>query len=383
VETHADRCHRPSGHQVVRWEEHGARHAALWRSATSARPPRRVAVVADDLSADRALRRARSGTALLWRGDHRGARQLLDAMKRRLARLEGAQEREPAAAFRSHRRAVAERARLLGMLLVELDEEHRILAAHAPDVRQACEGDYGPAGEPSVVALQELLGVVGASQWRRRGIDVAALGARIHPHHGVFAPTRQDYVELVARAPLPAVDLAFDVGTGTGVLAAVLGHRGVARVVATDISPAAVACAQENVARLGLAERVTVRHADLFPPGRAGLVVCNPPWLPGRPTSTLEAGVYDEEGRMLRGVIGGLPDHLADGGEAWLVLSDLAELFGLRSRGDLLGLVAGAGLTVRDRVDAPRRTSRAGTDALGALRARETITLWILARRDE
>ena len=49
---------------------------------------------------------------------------------------------------------------------------------------------------------------------------------------------RGEYVALVADAPLPAGlaanSLAFDIGTGTGVLAAVLARRGIARVVATD-----------------------------------------------------------------------------------------------------------------------------------------------------
>jgi methylase of polypeptide subunit release factors len=363
------------------WNEDGAERRARWRSSTSPRPPRRILVVADDLSADRAVRLARSGTALLWRGDHRNARQVLDAMKRRLARFETTREQPPTEAFREHRRAMAYRARVAGALLVELDADYRIRLAHAPDVQAACQEAYGPADGPSVVPLQELLGVVGASQWRRRGIEVAAIGARIHPHYGVFAPTREDYVGLVGRAPLASVATAFDIGTGTGVLAAILARRGVPRVVATDVNPAAVTCAQENLARLGLDGQVTVRRMNLFPPGRADLVVCNPPWVPGRPVSALEAGVLDEGGRMLRGFVLGLSDHLADGGEAWLVLSDLAELLGLRTRAELLDLVERAGLTVRDRLDAPPapRPRRTG-DVLAAARARETVSLWRLAR---
>ena len=86
-----------------------------------------------------------------------------------------------------------------------------------------------------------------------------AVGLRIHPHYGVFAPIRSEYVDLVAKAPLPAAvaspSIAFDIGTGTGVLAAVLARRGIERVVATDMDPRALACARENVERLGLARR--------------------------------------------------------------------------------------------------------------------------------
>src|SRR2546427_4238552 len=49
--------------------------------------------------------------------------------------------------------------------------------------------------------------------------------------------------------------------------------------------------------RSGLAQRVSLRKADLFPEGRAALVVCNPPWLPGKASSLLEQAVYDEGDR--------------------------------------------------------------------------------------
>ena len=87
---------------------------------------------------------------------------------------------------------------------------------------------------------------------------------------------------------------------------------------------------------LGLAAQVELQPTDLFPAGRAALVVCNPPWLPARPGSPLERAVYDEDSRMLRGFLDGLAAHLAPGGEGWLILSDLAEHLGLRRRDELL-----------------------------------------------
>ena len=107
--------------------------------------------------------------------------------------------------------------------------------------------------------------------------------------------------------------VAFDIGTGTGVLAAVLARRGIERVVATDLDPRALACARENVRQLGLIERIEVVQADLFPEGRAALVICNPPWIPARPSSPMENGIYDPESRMLRGFLSALPAHLDAG----------------------------------------------------------------------
>src|SRR6202008_2991541 len=109
---------------------------------------------------------------------------------------------------------------------------------------------------------------------------------------------------------------------------------------------------RENIARLGLAAKVEVVEADLFPEGKAPLIVCNPPWVPARPSSPIEGAVYDHESRMLRGFLGGLAAHLETGGEGWLVLSDLAEYLGLRSGDELLAAIDTAGLRVEGRMDA-------------------------------
>jgi SAM-dependent methyltransferase len=353
-------------------------------------------VVADDqLKADDAQVLASQGTALLWRGDFQNARQLLIALARRVDRpprrpRKPAVSRPPAApadAFHLQRQARSQRARTLGRLLIPLDADYGIPLRRAPDIRQACAEAWGPGDGPSVASLRELLGIVGAHEWRLKGIEIPEAGGRIHPHYGVFAPIRREYVELVAKAPLPASmsssGVAFDIGTGTGVLAAVLARRGVRRVVATDQDPRALACARDNLDRLGLADRVDVIAADLFPEGRAALVVCNPPWIPARPSSPIERGIYDPDSRMLRGFLGALPAHLEPGGEGWVILSDLAEHLGLRSRADLLAAFDAAGLTVVGRIDVRPSHPRASdeTDPLHAARAAEMTSLWRLAVR--
>lgn len=227
-----------------------------------------------------------------------------------------------------------------------------------------------------------MLGLIGAHEWRRTGVELPALGQRIHPHYGVFAPIRGEYVGLVAEAPLPArASLAFDIGTGTGVLAAVLAQRGIERIVATDQDPRALSCARENLARLDLLDKVDVLQADLFPAGRAPLIVCNPPWLPARPSLPIEYAVYDPDSRMLRGFLAGLAGHLEANGEGWLILSDLAEHLGLRPRAQLLEWIEQAGLKVIDRLDVQPTHPRAqdATDSLHAARSKEITSLWRLA----
>ncbi len=379
------------------WNEQGEVRSARWRSESGAPAPRRVEIAKDTLSADSAYRYACAGTAMLWRSDFQNARLMLQALQRRTedkppkaaARAAAKIARStPQEVFHLHRQAQSQRARSLGTLVIKVEGDYSIQLRRAPDWKEALTEAWGPAtGEAQVVSLRELLGVVGAHEWRKKGVEVAALGEgpdnRIHPHYGVFSPVRGEYTALVASAPLPAKakELAFDIGTGTGVLAAVLARRGVRRVIATENAPRALACAQDNIQRLGLQKQVELQNVDLFPEGQAPLVVCNPPWLPARPSSPIEHAVYDEGSRMLRAFLAGLKAHLAPGGEGWLVLSDLAEHLGLRSREALLAWVAEGGLRVIERHDVRPEHAKAteGGDALAAARAAEVTSLWRLA----
>ena len=371
---------------VIHWQEAGEEKSARWRSESGAPAPKKAIVADDSISADNAYRLACEGTALLWRGDYQNARQLLQAMARRAdrkPRKAKLQPNSPREAFHLYRQARSQRARTLGMLLLPFDSDHSIPLRRAPDAKQACMEAYGEASEPYVASLRELTGLISAHEWRKKGVEIPALQSRIHPHYGVFAPTRGEYVDLVNQAALPELigtqSVAFDIGTGTGVLAAVLARRGIKRIVATDQDQRALSCARENLTRLGLA--VEVQQADLFPAGQATLIVCNPPWVPARPSSPLEYAVFDPESRMLKGYLEGLAEHLLPGGEGWLILSDLAEHLELRTRAELLAMIADAGLQVLERIDTRPHHPRVmdTSDPLHAARSAETTSLWRLA----
>jgi methylase of polypeptide subunit release factors len=384
--------------ETLQWEDNGLTYSAKWHSENGIAPHKKIQIIDDTLTADIAYRLACEGTAMLYKGDFQNARQLLQAMVRRVDkpskkssradRVAKEKTKSPREIFNLHRLAQSQRARILGMVLIPINADHSISLRRAPDVLQACLEAYGEQSEPYVISLRELLGVISAHEWRKKGVQVLTRDdeeVRIHPHYGVFSPVRGEYIELALKTPLPAAiqktSTAFDIGVGTGVLSVVLALRGVQKIISTDLDERAIACAQENIERLGLQSQIDILRTDLFPSGKAALIVCNPPWLPARPSSSLEHAVYDPESQMLKGFLNHLQHHILDDGEGWLILSDLAEHLGLRTRDELLLWIEQANLKVLARIDTKPTHHKAfdKTDTLHAARSKEVTSLWRLA----
>ena len=146
-------------------------------------------------------------------------------------------------------------------------------------------------------------------------------------------PETELIVEEAAR--LAAIDSAggpviVDVGTGSGCLAVALAREiGNARVIATDISPAALRVAQRNALRHGLAGRIEFIAADLLDALTdrpfADFIVSNPPYVAAREMATLQREVREWEPRIAltdfadglgfyRRLLGDAPPRLKPGG---------------------------------------------------------------------
>ncbi|WMW82067.1 class I SAM-dependent methyltransferase [Undibacterium cyanobacteriorum] len=383
--------------QLIEWEEDGHLFQALWQSANHAPKPKRFFIGDDTLTADKAYRLACEGTAIIWRGDFQNAKQLLQAMSRRLPNSRKAKNSAGSnksnetstsmdgSVFHLHRRDQVHRSRILGMLLIPVTTGLEIPLRRAPDVKEALQGALQTNQLTAQVALiimslKELLGVIGAHQWRKNGVEIPSLGTKIYPHYGVYSPVRGEYLELLAKAPLPTQELAFDIGTGSGVIAALLAKRGIKKIVATDISAQALQCARENLERLDLLKQIDLLEVNLFPTGRAGLIVCNPPWLPAKPSSAIESAIYDPDSQMLKAFLKSVGQHLTDTGEAWLIMSDLAEHLGLRTHKQLWDWITEAGLHVVGKLDIRPKHGKSSDkeDTLHEARKKEITSLWRL-----
>ena len=369
---------------------------AVWLSERIIKAPKSVVEVDDTLTADQAYRLAIDGAVMVWRSDFQNAKNLLQALGRRLDKKTDRRKAKPvevglAQQFHLHRQAQAQRARILNAVLIPIQGDYQIELRRAPDASIAFNEAWGKAAfkARALVSLRELMGLIGGHEWRKKGVEIPALGQapnnRIHPFYGVYSPVRGEYIDLVQNTPLPVSaqlpgSVLVEVGAGTGVLSAVLATRASGVVVATELDDRAVACARFNLQNLGLANRVDLIQCDMFPDRQADLVVCNPPWLPAKPSAPIERAIYDENSQMLKSYLNGLAAHLNPGGEGWLILSDLAEHLQLRTRAELEHWIASAGLTVLGRHDVRPVHGKAfdTTDPLHTARAQEVTSLWRL-----
>lgn len=147
-------------------------------------------------------------------------------------------------------------------------------------------------------------------------------------------PDTETLVEA-ALARLPDAERAYtilDLGTGSGAIALALAHeKPLARITATDVSPAALAVARRNAEAQGSVERVRFLEGDLFeavPGENFDLIAANPPYLARAAAADLvpelrhepeQALFGGEDGyAVLRPLAEQAPALLAPGG--WLVV---------------------------------------------------------------
>ena len=160
---------------------------------------------------------------------------------------------------------------------------------------------------------------------------------------------------LADRRPAGPPPVVADIGTGSGCLALALARvRPDVVVYATDCSAAALAVAERNARRLGLADRVTFLCGDLFEPlarggVRVDLVVSNPPYVADEHLPALQIEVRHEPESALRGGVDGLHFYRRIVAEAGSVLVEGAGIVVELGYGqaDAVGALArGAGFDV-------------------------------------
>ena len=364
----------------VTWQDDTETRTAVWQSEAGSPPPQTIIAADDTTTADAAYWRACAGTAMVYQGDFQNAKQLLQAITRRVDRKPVKTTDTMLEAFHQHRARQIGRANITNKILIELHNGQCHLS-RTPDLQEAVEAALGEAPPASLVlSLRETLGVIGANEWRKKGVYIEALKANVHVNYGVYSPVRGEYLDLITQSKLSSPQMAWDIGTGTGVIAAVLVARGVQQVIATDSSSRALRCAAENIQRLQMQSNISMVETSLFPEGKADLIICNPPWVPAKANTPIEHAVYDPKSQMLRAFLNGVKARLNEDGEAWLVMSNLAENIGLRKPDDVLSWITQAGLSVIEKAETTPKHAKATdqSDPLYEARSREVTSLYRL-----
>jgi release factor glutamine methyltransferase len=142
-----------------------------------------------------------------------------------------------------------------------------------------------------------------------------SLNFKVNPSVLIPRPSTETLVEHVIqharRTPGFNSPSIADIGTGSGAIAVTLArHVANSHVIATDISPDALAVARENAQTHKVAERIDFREGNLLEPlagMRVRYLVSNPPYIPDREWDAVEPNVKDfEPTRALRGGADGL-----------------------------------------------------------------------------
>ena len=126
---------------------------------------------------------------------------------------------------------------------------------------------------------------------------------RVTPAALIPRPETEHLVEAVlawSQSQIKPLRL-LDIGTGSGAIAiALAANQPSAEIIATDISPTALALASDNALRLGFGSRIRFLQSDLFSAldaddGYFDAIVSNPPYIPIADAPTLQREVVDHE----------------------------------------------------------------------------------------
>lgn len=371
-----------------------------WKSQALTCPPASLIALKSPICAKKAYKLLSRGVGILWEGDYHCGKSFLSMISKHVKGIASANKDKSAnlkSIFLQNRMDQASYVGIISRLIVRVNPGCSLAhLTRAPNLSDALQAAHGVNKSDYYLPLREVLGAIGSWEWCKKGIFVPLLNDKIFPQYGVFCPTvRNDYIELMSTVAINSnVKLAYDIGVGTGVLSALLLKRGVSRVVATDVSDRALACASLNLSRLRLQDRVLLTKGNVFPNvndiawrDKPDLIICNPPWMPCAPSSSLlDEAIYDNESSMLMTYLNGIPHYLGpdENCEAFLIMSDLPERIGLRSQNELVDLVHSANLEIIEKIEAtpcenPKRINE--TDQLSSARKDEVTSLWRLKIR--
>jgi release factor glutamine methyltransferase len=160
----------------------------------------------------------------------------------------------------------------------------------------------------------------------------------------VFCPAYGEGTkQLASHMNIRQGERVLEIGTGSGALA-ILAAKNASSVIATDISPTAYSCAQQNIQRHELDRKVNIRQGDLFEPiggdEKFSSILFNLPFMDGKPQSLLEVAMYDDGHATLAAFIQNSHRYLAENGRIIIAFSNAGNVSFLENQIHIAGFNA-------------------------------------------
>ena len=326
-----------------------------------------------------ALKEIESGRAVTVLGSYATAISLYSWLKKRISSKHPVFDH---ISSRKARRVLNEKA---NKILAGI-KGHRIDLQRAPEIPWLKE--FYPDNQNFLIPLPELLGMNGAWQWYKNGVTYPVLGERLHPFYGVYFPARTGHLVMFDNwlsGNIKKFSSGLDIGTGCGILSLIMAKHGIENIHATDINPNAVYSASLEFARLKTVKQISVEKASLFGSLREvrGLVVFNPPWIPGECLNMMDRGIYYEKG-FFENFFGEAGKRMAPDSTLAIIFSSFAIEAGIADSNPVEKCTALNNFFILKEKITGKVTERTGNRSrswVNLIREKEETELWILQKR--
>ncbi|HAH58401.1 MAG TPA: methyltransferase type 11 [Bacteroidales bacterium] len=241
-----------------------------------------------------------------------------------------------------------------------------------------------PELEQFLLTFPQVQGLNSSWQWYEKGIFIPVLNRKIHPWYGTYFPTRFEHLELFGnwlKQYKGTKNPAIDVGIGSGILSMQMLNHGIAPVFGTDINPNAILGMYEFVVNNNFQSKLELSCGDLFDnfPGKAALIVFNPPWLPGKDfPGALDAAIYYPEDLFQR-FFEQAANHMHKQSRLVVLFSNLAEIADIDAVNPIIReLDSGNRFHKVQLITKQVRAASSKTKRKSYLRSKEKVELWEL-----
>ncbi len=286
---------------------------------------------------------------------------------------------------RANRRIFSERS---GRILIRV-KDHNPVLDKAPSIPWL--KSFYRRSQEFMISLPDLLGMNGAWQWYSKGVKYQVLNHKLHPFYGVYFPTRTTHLMMLddwLARNMKGFGLVADIGTGCGVLGFMAVKHGARAVYATDINPNAIYSTSMDAYKTGLGKRINSIHGSFFGAAKDmksadnGLVLFNPPWIPGKCNTLIDKGIYYEDG-FFDEFFELAAEKVRPGSFIAVIFSDYAIVAGVAKRNPVEEAVkANHNFVVVDKLTkkVQEKTGKLSRSWINSIRENETTELLIIKR---